>query len=89
MLEGSLFVLLSGTLTFGVPLLIGVHELLTLKPGGGGGGGRDPAPDIVPPPPGPTLGLAPPPKPLPACLIPNLPPLPAFARATTRELEPV
>jgi hypothetical protein len=87
MMEGSLFVLLSGALTFGVPLLIGAHELLTTKPGGGGGGGRhDPVPEIVPPAPTPSLGDAPPPRKLPDCLIPNLPPLPATTRA--RELEP-
>jgi hypothetical protein len=83
-MEASLFVLLSGTLTFGVPLIFGVHELLTLRPGGGDGG-RDPAPEIVPPPPSP--GEAPSPKPLPACLIPNLPPLPVGS--PVRELEPV
>ncbi len=54
------FVLLSGTLTFGAPLVLAVHELFALR--------RRPQDDgwdrrtVEPPPP---------PKPLPDCLIPR------------------
>ena len=80
-MEASLFVLLSGTLSFGVPLAFGVRELLLLKPGPGDRD-DDRSPEIAPPPPAP--GEAGPTRPLPACLIPNLP-----ARTPARELEPV
>ncbi len=59
--------LLSGALTFGVPLLFAARELIVLRRPDGGAGGldrpRDPAP--VPPPP----GNEPHSRPLPACLI--------------------
>ena len=54
-------VLLSGALTFGVPLAFAIRELLELRRRPQGGGG--PAPDPVVPPPKP--------KPLPDCLIPK------------------
>lgn len=79
------FVLLSGTLTFGAPLLLAARELWALRRDDGRGGGglreRGPAPD-VPPAPGPA-GSA---RPLPDCLIPK--PLPASAKRT-REVEHV
>jgi hypothetical protein len=61
-------IILSGVLTFGVPLAFAVSELAGLRRGGGGPARRHvpPAPAPVPPAP----GLAPSPKPLPACLIP-------------------
>ena len=59
-------VVLSGTLSFGIPLLIALYELRSLRryrPGGGGW--QRPAPQPLPrPPPGGT-------HPLPACLIPT------------------
>ena len=57
----GLFIILSGTLTFGVPLALALHQLVALRRGGGGGWrpGRRPEP--------------PQPKPLPPCLIPSLP----------------
>lgn len=70
------FVLLSGTLTFGVPLALAARELWALRRDNGGGGGglreRDRAPD-KPLAPGPAGNL----RPLPDCLIPK--PLPASA----------
>ncbi len=56
-------ILLSGALTFGVPLAFAVRELVVLRrpPRGGGGGGGPPAPAPAPPKP----------KPLPDCLIPR------------------
>ena len=84
-MDGSMFVILSGTLSFGVPLAVEVRELLVLRPGRGEGD-RDPLPEITPPPPAPSA--AGPTRPLPACLIPTLPPRVAVPR-TTRQLEPV
>ena len=55
-------VLLSGALTFGVPLVLAVGQLIALRRRPGDGWKRDPR---IPPPP--------PPKPLPDCLIPRLP----------------
>jgi hypothetical protein len=84
-MDAGLQIVLSGALTFGVPMLIGLRELLLLKPNRGGGGGEH-VPEIIPPPPSPRADQ--PTRPLPACLIPNLPPrLPATGPA--RELEPV
>jgi hypothetical protein len=60
-MSSGTFILLSGTLTFGAPLLLAIHELIALR--------RRPQDDgwdrrrIDPPPP--------PPKPLPDCLIPR------------------
>ncbi len=52
----ALQVILSGTLTFGVPLLVAVHELVFTKRGGGWRPERLPEPR--------------PQKPLPPCLLP-------------------
>lgn len=68
-MDGETFVLLSGALTFGAPLVFAVWELLTLRRGDGGSWKNDPRPD-APPPPAPAGN-----KPLPDCLIPKLPPL--------------
>ena len=54
------FVLLSGTLTFGVPLAIALCELMTLRQAPRGG-------DEPPPQPWPPRS----PKPLPECLLPK------------------
>jgi hypothetical protein len=84
-MDAGLWVVLSGSLTFGVPLVIGVRELLLLKPDRGGRGGEH-VPQIVPP--APVPGADQPSRPLPACLIPNLPPRLSQTRPV-RELEPV
>ena len=54
----ELFVLLSGCLTFGVPLILAIRELAVLRRGRNSGGGWRP-------PPAPEPG----PKPLPPCLL--------------------
>ncbi|HEX3346873.1 MAG TPA: hypothetical protein VHS58_02085 [Acetobacteraceae bacterium] len=81
-------VLLSGTLTFGVPLLLAIRELLMLRRGRRGGGWpsarrRDPRPGPMPP------GGDPIQRPLPACLVPVLPPRSEPAWKPVRELEEV
>ena len=67
-MDGTVQVLLSGALTFGVPLAIAVRELIILKRRDGNGwdgdGHRPVAPKPLPP-----MDQ----KPLPACLIPVLP----------------
>lgn len=59
----STFVLLSGALTFGVPLALALRELRELRrpPGGGWTPPRQPDPQPAPPKP----------RPLPDCLIPK------------------
>ena len=59
-MSSDTFMLLSGTLTFGAPLVLAIHELIALRrrPQDDGWDGRR----IEPPPP---------PKPLPDCLIPR------------------
>lgn len=79
-------VFLSGALTFGGPLLVAAHELIALRRGNDGFWRPDPP--VVPiaplPPTGGVTG-----KPLPACLIPVLPPVRAVPRdAPARMLEP-
>ena len=54
-------ILLSGALTFGVPLAFAVRELVVVRRPPRGGGGGPPAPAPAPPKP----------KPLPDCLIPR------------------
>ena len=73
------FVLASGALTFGVPLVIALRELAVMRPPRPWGG-PPAAPDPVPVPPrdNPDTDR----KPLPDCLIPKLPP-----RAPVRDLE--
>jgi hypothetical protein len=61
-------IILSGVLTFGVPLALAVRDLITLRRGSGGGGW--PSPPQAPPPPRPNLGSPPVRRELPACLIP-------------------
>ena len=68
MMSPALQVILSGCLSFGIPLLIALYELRNLRRyrgGGGGGGWRRPAP-VPPPLPSGDGG-----KVLPACLIPT------------------
>ena len=79
-MNGTAFVMLSGMLTFGIPLLLAVRELYELKRRGKGGWEGDGPLPIVPPPP-PSFGN----KPLPDCLIPRLPANPV----RIRELEEV
>ncbi|HEX2943947.1 MAG TPA: hypothetical protein VHO91_23020, partial [Rhodopila sp.] len=59
------FVLLSGSLTFGVPLALAVRELLVLRPAGGGNW-RDLTEPEPPPVAGPTYSGK-----LPDCLLPR------------------
>ena len=85
-MQPGLQVILSGTLTFGVPLVLAIRELLASGP---------PSP---PPPDGNVLRPSDEPplapsgygeRPLPACLIPSLPPLEhAPSTRRLRELEP-
>lgn len=74
-MEGTTFVVLSGTLTFGVPLALALRELFELKRRGNGGWEGD-GPMPPKPPPAPITGE----KPLPDCLIPRLPPRPVRIR---------
>jgi hypothetical protein len=76
----ELQILLSGALTFGVPLLLAVRELVLLRRAPRGGWRPDPTPPAPTPPPPPSGE-----KPLPDCLIPK--PLPKSA-TRPRELEP-
>lgn len=89
-MSGTAFVVLSGSLTFGIPLLLALHELYDLRRRGKGSwDGDGPGPNAPPRPPSlgkpglgrPSLGH----KPLPDCLIPQLQPNPA----RMRELEEV
>jgi hypothetical protein len=81
-------VLLSGMLTFGLPLLLAVHELFALRRNGGNGWKPDRTPDPKPRPL--PLGGTPVQRPLPACLIPVLPPRPVTPPSVrARELEHV
>ena len=77
------FVLLSGALTFGVPLYFAMRELKTLRPGGGGPGPDRRDPDPAPPKPDRPVTMVPQ-KPLPDCLIPK----PMVHMPAQRELEP-
>ncbi len=60
-------VLLSGALTFGVPLALAIRDLMNLRRGSGGGYGPPPP---EPPPPPPNSGSPTIRRELPACLIP-------------------
>lgn len=85
-MESSTFVLLSGALTYGVPLLLAVRELVALRRDRDGPGGkpRDPAPM----PPRPRGGAPDHPRPLPACLVEAARGLPRASRAKAKpELE--
>ena len=79
-MDGTAFVVLSGALTFGVPLVLAVRELIDLKRRSSGGWDDDGPPPFKPTPP-PPMGQ----KPLPDCLIPRLPAGPV----RIRELEEV
>ncbi len=84
-MNDDLFILLSSTLTFGVPLALAVRELWALRRDEGRGRGgdgrreRDPAPHTPPAPAPGGIG-----RPLPDCLIPKPLPASAFRR---REVE--
>ena len=69
-MASSTFVLLSSALSFGVPLLWALHELVSLRrdPGGYGGPGHW-RPDGPSTPPEPRGGAREYPHPLPACLV--------------------
>ncbi len=73
-------ILLSGSLTFGVPLVLAVRELIVLRRNGGSG--WSPPPDEAPEP-GP---LTPQSRTLPACLLPPYDLPPDFSERA-RELE--
>ena len=86
-MEPSTQIILSGALTFGVPLLFACRELLAMRrwQGGppGGDGPPEPPPDVPPPDAAPPQAR--PMKPLPECLIPKpMAGLPKHARV--REL---
>jgi hypothetical protein len=66
-MDSETHILLSGALTFGVPLILAIRELFILRRDNRGGGWHDPAPDPLPVPPRPPMGQ----KPLPDCLIPK------------------
>lgn len=87
-MEASTQVILSGLLTFGVPLAFAVRELIVVRrrPPGSWGGDGPPTPTPVPPRPDSTPERTGPAKPLPECLIPK--PF-ADAPVRTRVLEPV
>ena len=79
-MDAKWHVILSGTLTFGVPLALAVRELIILRrPQGGAWRGDDPTPTIPRP--------LPPnaPRRLPDCLIPKLVPSAQSTRAHTPE----
>ena len=78
-------IVLSGALTFGIPLLFAMRELRALRRPWNGPGGHTRQPDPDPPPrrPGDQPAL----KPLPACLIPN--PQPSLDTARSRVPERV
>ena len=68
----ELQVILSGSLTFGVPLVIAVREIIVTKRGGGWRPERLPEPRPV--------------KPLPPCLVPSPRPLGPIADAPRRRV---
>ena len=87
-MDSTTFVVLSGALSFGVPLLWGVGELRSLRRdrgGNGWSGGWDRG--RVPVPPRPRGGEREQPRPLPACLIEAARGAPPGSRVATRELE--
>jgi len=69
------FVLLSGALSFGVPMALAIRELLTLP--SLWRGGEEPRPEAP---------FVPAPKPLPQCLLPAPSPAPEPARIRVLEL---
>lgn len=79
-LSSETHILLSGALTFGVPLILALRELLLLRRSPRGGWRPEPTPPSPGPAPAPSGA-----KPLPDCLIPK--PMPDRA-AKPRELEP-
>ena len=88
-MKPALVVILSGALTFGVPLLIAMWEVIVLRRNSRGGWDPDgPPPPEPPEPPSDAPQVQ---RPLPACLIPVRQPNLAVSRPTgpTRVLEPV
>ena len=80
--------LLSGAVTFGVPLAVCIRDLFVLKRDRGGGGWGKPSPPS-PPPPDSEPTLPPALRPLPDCLIPKLGSITVVEHAPeTRVLEP-
>jgi len=88
-MKPALVVILSGALTFGVPLLIAIWEVMAMRRESRRGWGPDAPP--APEPPGPRLGPSPAQRPLPACLIPQRQPGlgPNGSARPARVLEPV
>ena len=86
MISSGLYVTCSIAITWGVPALIGVRDLMTMRPSKPGRPDGDVEPTLLPS--VPPMGLPPETlKPLPECLIPQLPPAPP-TRVRERELEP-
>ncbi len=85
-MQPALQVVLSGSLTFGVPLLLAVRELFVAgRDNGSAPDGNVPRPTDVPPVTQGGCGR----RPLPACLIPVMPrPVTTPRSERTRELEP-
>ncbi|MBC7800771.1 MAG: hypothetical protein H7Z10_09115 [Gemmatimonadaceae bacterium] len=86
-MEPSTQVILSGLLTFGVPLAFAIRELIVTRriPPSQWGGDGPPPPAPVPPPPDKTPDWVAPNKPLPECLIPK-PMTPSPQRVRVPEL---
>lgn len=72
-MDPLVWIMLSGALTFGVPLVLAARELWLLRDDGGGPSSRGRAPDAQPPVPPSPAGAGP----LPECLVPK--PLPRSA----------
>ncbi len=83
-MQPALQIVLSGSLTFGVPIVLAIRELLVAgRDGGSAPDGNAPRPTGVPPVAPGGLGH----RPLPACLIPDLPPIGKTRPEHVRELE--
>jgi hypothetical protein len=86
-MKPALVVILSGALTFGVPLFIAIWEVIAIRRNAKGGwrpGGPPP-----PEPPAPPMDSPPAQKPLPACLIPTRHPGLSPSRVPVRVVERV
>lgn len=74
-MTGETYVLLSGAVTFGVPLVLAVLQLRRLGPSAPRGDDRRPPPPVI----------APPPRPLPYCLLPRPDARPVVTRVRVLE----
>ncbi len=82
-MTSAMHIILSGTVTLGVPVLFAVRELIVLRRGGGYWRPDDDGPPPTPPPMPAPDGATQYNRPLPACLIPQ--PAPQAARARVLE----